>query len=167
VRELVVVVRAEAQHLRRDTEVGVPGHALGAPVLVPAGAVLGGHEELELHLLELARAEDEVGRGDLVPEALAHLGDAERWFLAARLEHIGEVHEHALGRLRPQVHLGAFALDGTGVGLEHEVEGPGLGEAVPGPAVRAHVRVFQMVLPEPALTHAAVHERVGEVGEVA
>jgi hypothetical protein len=32
---------------------------------------------LDLHLLELAGAEDEVARGDLVAEGLADLGDAE------------------------------------------------------------------------------------------
>ena len=35
-------------------------------------------EELDLHLLELARAEGEVPRRDLVAKALADLGDAER-----------------------------------------------------------------------------------------
>ena len=35
-------------------------------------------EELDLHLLELARAEREIPRRDLVAKALADLGDAER-----------------------------------------------------------------------------------------
>ena len=47
------------------------------PVLVPllVGARLA--EELQLHLLELAGAEDEVARRDLVAEGLADLADAE------------------------------------------------------------------------------------------
>jgi hypothetical protein len=42
-------------------------------------------EELHLHLLELAGAEDEVARRDLVAERLADLRDAERRLLAARV----------------------------------------------------------------------------------
>ena len=48
-------------------------------------ASCGRHEELHLHLLELARAEDEVAGGDLVAEGLADLGDAERRLLAREL----------------------------------------------------------------------------------
>ena len=59
-------------------------------------------EELDLHLLELARAEREVARRDLVAEALAHLGDAERHADARAVEHVLEVDEDALGRLGPQ-----------------------------------------------------------------
>src|SRR5690606_40871600 len=84
----------------------------GAPVLEPGVGLLRRHEVLELHLLELARPEDEVAGGDLVAERLAHLGDAERRPLAGGLEHVAEVDEHALRRLRPQVDLVAGALDG-------------------------------------------------------
>ena len=104
---------------------------------------------------------------DLVAEALADLGDAEGRLLAAGLQHVGEVHEHALRRLGPQVDLGALALDRAGVGLEHEVERPGLGEAVLGVAVRAHPGIVQVVLAEAVLAHPAVDERIGEVGQVA
>ena len=82
----------------------------------------GRHEELELHLLELAGAEDEVVGRDLVAEALADLGDAERRLLARGLQHVGEVGEHALRRLGAQVGLGAGALDRARLGLEHQVE---------------------------------------------
>ena len=53
-----------------------------APVVEPlkVGARLA--EELELHLLELAHAEDEVARRDLVAEGLADLADAERQLFA-------------------------------------------------------------------------------------
>jgi hypothetical protein len=44
------------------------------PLLVGAGL----DEELHLHLLELAGAEDEVARRDLVAERLADLPDPER-----------------------------------------------------------------------------------------
>ena len=43
--------------------------------LLPGVALF--NEVLHLHLLELTGAEDEVPRGDLIPERLAHLGDPE------------------------------------------------------------------------------------------
>ena len=54
------------------------------PVLVPLLVGAGLDEELHLHLLELAGAEDEVARRDLVAERLADLADAERRLLARR-----------------------------------------------------------------------------------
>ena len=59
-------------------------------------------EELDLHLLELARAEGEIARRDLVAKALADLGDAERNAHARAIEHVLEVDEDALGRFGPQ-----------------------------------------------------------------
>ena len=131
VRQLVVVVGAQAQHLGGDAVLDVPVQPLVAPVLVPVGRLGRRHEELEFHLLELAGAEDPVLRGDLVAEALADLGDPERRLLARRLQHLAEVGEHALRRLGAQVGIGAGALDRAGLGLEHQVELAGLGEAVP------------------------------------
>ena len=60
VRQLVGAVRAQLQVVGPDAEVGVPAHPLLHPALVPLGGVGRRHEELDLHLLELARAEDEV-----------------------------------------------------------------------------------------------------------
>jgi hypothetical protein len=45
-------------------------------------------EELHLHLLELAGAEDEVAGRDLVAERLADLRDAERRLLARVVMHV-------------------------------------------------------------------------------
>ena len=114
VAQLVGVVRAQRQHVGRDAEVDVPLQAGVAPVLVPLRALGGRHEELELHLLELAGAEDEVAGRDLVAEALADLGDAERRLLAAGLQHVDEVDEHALRGLGAHVDLGAGALHRAG-----------------------------------------------------
>src|SRR4029079_3008080 len=102
-RELLGVVRAQAQTLAVDAEPDVPLEALLAPVLVPLLRLVGRHEELHLHLLELERAEDEVAGGDLVTERLADLRDAERRLATRELEHVLEVEEDALGRLRTQV----------------------------------------------------------------
>ena len=109
------------------------------------------HEVLHLHLLELTGAEHEVAGRDLVAERLADLGDAEGRLLPRGLEHVLEVEEHALRRLGPQVHLVPGALHRAGVGLEHEVELPSLGEGAVLPAARAGVRVVELVEPEPLL----------------
>ncbi len=133
---------------------------------------LGGrHEVLDLHLLELARAEDEVLRRDLVAERLAHLRDAEGRPLARELEHVLEVDEDALGGLGPQVDGGALVGDRTHVGLEHQVELARLGQVAA--ADRAlqlalRLRLAQVVLAEALLAFAqALHERVAEARQMA
>src|SRR5207247_7010508 len=77
VGELLLRVLVEAQVLLADAQIGVPPEPGGDPMLVPflVGAWL--DEELHLHLLELAGAEDEVARCDLVAERLADLPDPE------------------------------------------------------------------------------------------
>src|SRR5205814_6853824 len=119
-----------AQVLRVHAEVEVPVEAVFDPALVPrfvaqlAGLEHRGRldEELNLHLLELARAEDEVAGGDLVAERLADLRDAERQLAPRRLQHVVEVDEDALRRLRTQVRDRRVLLHGPHEGLEHEVE---------------------------------------------
>ena len=168
VRQLVGVVLAELEHVLGDAEVEVPAHPLLAPVLEPLLALLGRHEELELHLLELPGAEGEVAGRDLVAEGLADLGDAERRLLARRRLHRREVHEDALGRLRAAGRR-STASSSTGptwvlnirLKLRASVKlslAPQLGQA---PDAR------QLVLPEPLLAVAAVDQGVGEGGHVA
>ena len=98
------------------------------PVLEPLRRLVGRHEVLHLHLLELARAEDEVAGRDLVAKRLADLGDAERRLLARELEDVLEVDEDPLRRLGAQVGLRARVLDRADVRLEHQVELARLGE---------------------------------------
>ncbi len=124
-------------------------------------------EELELHLLELAGAEDPVLRRDLVAEALADLGDAERRLLARRLQDVREVGEHPLRRLGPEVGVGAGSFDGTGLGLEHQVELARLGEALLRLAIRADVGVIELVEAKALLALGAVDEWIAEVRQVA
>ena len=143
----------------------VPLHALVLPVVVPLGTFRRRNEELQLHLLELSRTKDEVAGGDLITETLSHLRDAEWGFLAAGGEHIGEVHEHALGGLGPQIHLGARPLDRPGVGLEHQVERARLGECAAFHLLGAVTRV-ELVLSETTLADRAIHEWVTEVRQV-
>ncbi len=103
------------------------------PVLVPLGVGAGLDEELHLHLLELARAEDPVLRRDLVAEALADLADAERRLLARGAEDVREVDEDALRGLGAEVVHALLVVDGAEEGLEEAREvlrlGPGSGLA--------------------------------------
>ncbi len=126
--QLVGLVIAQAQMVGTQAELHVPVQACPTPVLVPAVALVRRDEELHLHLLELARAEDEVAGRDLVAKRLADLRDAERRLLAGELQHVLEVHEDALGGLRAQVHRRAGLLHGPHRRLEHEVEVARLGE---------------------------------------
>src|SRR5690349_7141150 len=155
----------------------VPDPALLHPVLVPGLVLARLDEELHLHLLELTGAEDEVARRDLVAEGLADLGDAEGRLLAGEAEHVLEVDEDALRRLRSQVDLRALARDRADVGLEHQVELARLGELAAalraaqlgaGVAALGFDRLTQMVLAPALLALAqALDERVGEAFEVA
>src|SRR6185295_7386253 len=118
VGELVGRVRARAQPVVPEAELAVEREPLGLPVLEPLLALARVHEELELGLLELARAEREVARIDLVAERLADLGDAERDLLAPRLAHALEVVEDRLAGLGAQIgDLGAL-LRRSNPGLE-------------------------------------------------
>ena len=202
VGELLLRVLPEPQVVGLDPVAPVPAEPLVDPVLVP---VLVGRlpvhrlarvdEELQLHLLELARPEDEVPRGDLVPEAPADLRDAEGELPPHRLEDVLEVDEHPLGGLRTEIGHRRLVLDGTEEGLEHHVELARLrqralaaerAEGSPRLAVLARLArrdlelvVFlgraivdprlgvEVVRPEPPLALPAVDHRVGEPLEVA
>ena len=60
-------------------------------------------EKFQFHLLELARAEGEIARRDLVAERLADLRDAERHFLPRGFQHIFELRENRLRGFRAEI----------------------------------------------------------------
>src|SRR5439155_24766704 len=107
-----------------DTEVRVPAAPHGEPLDEEAWSIGRSAEVLHLHLLEPARAEDEIARRDLVAEGLPDLRDAERQLPARRLLHVIEVHEDALRRLGPQPRDRCGVLHRPDERLEHEVEAP-------------------------------------------
>lgn len=182
VGQLLLRVVVPADVLLADAEVAVPVPPLGHPVLLPLLVLARLDEELHLHLLELARAEDEVARRDLVAEGLAHLRDAERGLLARSRLHLGEVGEDALGGLGAQERLRAGVLGRAEVGLQHAGELLGLGELALHTAVGAVdvgktigrraavlglVRLFQVVGALALVAGGALGERVGEGRDVA
>ena len=93
VGQLLVVM--EAVVLRAHPQVHMPLHAGLFPLGEPVELRTGLDEELHLHLLELAHAEDELPGHDLVAESLADLRDAERNLHAAGLLDIEVVDENA------------------------------------------------------------------------
>ena len=112
----------EAVVLRAHPQVHVPLHAglfpLGEPVELRAGL----DEELHLHLLELAHAENELPGHNFVTESLANLGDTERNLHAAGLLDIQIVDKNTLSGLRTQVDEVGAVGRGTHGGGEHKVE---------------------------------------------
>src|SRR3712207_3456461 len=180
VRQLLLRVLEVPQVVRRDPEVGVPAGALVDPVLVPLLVAARLDEELHLHLLELAGAEDEVARRDLVAEGLADLADAERRLLPRGAHDVGEVDEDALRGLRAQVVQPRLVLDGAEVGLEHHVEvarlGPlaghaavragDLGQALRQPTLLRLEGLLEVVGPEALVAVLALRQRVGEHADV-
>ena len=159
-------MRRQPQVLRSQPQVDVPAKALLHPVLVPALRLLRPHEELDLHLLELPRPEDEVPRVHLVAERLPDLRHPERQLPAGARQHVLEVDEHPLRRLRPQIDDARLVLHRPGERLEQQVEHPRLGELPDGAAVRAAV-VLDLVGAEAGLAVAAVDHRVRERRHVA
>src|SRR5258706_9067812 len=103
------------QILRAHAERDVPVVTALAPVSIPVGRLACAAEEFDLHLLELATAEREIARVDLVAERLADLPDSERDAHACRVAHVLEVHENPLRRFWPQASDARVVLEGPDV----------------------------------------------------
>ena len=128
VAQLFRVVVAQPQPLAGQSQIQIPLIAPVAPERVPLGRRVGMAEELDFHLLELARAEREIPRRDLVAKALAHLRDTERHADPGAVEHVLEVDENTLCRLGPQERRALLARQRADVRLEHQVELARFGE---------------------------------------
>src|SRR5690625_2258027 len=165
-----------AQVVRIDAQIDEPLPAGLDPFGEVAVGLLGRGEVLDLHLFELAGAEDEVARCDLVAERLADLADAEGWLHAGGGHHVQEVHEDALSGLRTQVVQAGLVVDRPEIGLDQAREllrigvlatvaavGAGhLGQATLGgtPLLRLEA-LDQMVLTETVVAALALHQRGG------
>src|ERR1035437_9212327 len=165
-------VLMELQPRLVEPEPAVPGHAGSPPLLEPLHIGAGLDEELHLHLLEFARAEDEIPRRDFVAECLPDLRDAERHFLPRRLLHVEEIHVRSLGRFGTQVDRGGGVFHRAHVRLEHQVKLTRLRQLALAVLARLlarlprAVRVLQLVGAKAALAEFAVHERIDEPTDV-
>ena len=168
----------QAQVLLLHAKADEPVVAVGPPILEPLQVRVRLAEELQLHLLKLPDAEDEVAGGNLVAEALAYLAHAEGELAACGALDSGEVHEDALGSLGPEIDLVGGVLGDALVGLEHEIEAADVGEVVLA-APRAGDLLFpdeghQVLLGhglhvhvQAVLTDKALHQLVGPVAHLA
>ena len=168
-RQFFFAVMAKPQHVTGYPKAHVPLEALIAPILEPPLGIVGRDVVLELHLLELPRAENKVAGSDLVAERLADLSGAKRRLQVLGLKDVGKIDEMTLRSFRAQVGHRPVVLDRADEGLEHEVERPRVGE-IRTPAVGTfELALFgrrQLVRPPALLAGAAVDERVGEILQV-
>src|SRR5215469_4333200 len=166
VGKLFRTMRMPAQILETHAEVQIPVPALPAPIFKPLLFAVGIDEELHLHLLELARAENKVSGTDFVAESLTDLRDAEWYSLAHASLHILEIDIDTLRCLRAQVDERGIFFYRTHIGLEHEVKFARLGECAFHSAIGADRRItthFRHVIgAKAALTVGAVHQRIGK-----
>ena len=124
--KLIGVVLADTEVVFGDACADEPVEAVLHPLVKPFLVAAWLDKVFDLHLLELAGAEDEVAHGNLVAERLAYLRDAEGQLLARGVQDVEEVDEDALRGLGSEVGLRGVVLHGTEEGLEHEVEHAGV-----------------------------------------
>ena len=175
---------AHTQSLGRNAVRLVPLESAWQPLFeCGRSGLVGAHEHLQLHLLKLAHAEDEVSWADLVAERLADLGDAERDLLARRIAHVLVLHIGALRRLGAKVDNRGILFNGAHEGLEHQVEAARRGErAFAIWALQAHLgddfgvgelrsgevaRAWQFVEAVASLAGGALNEWIAEGADVA
>src|SRR5882672_1657504 len=99
VGQLLFWLFIQTQIVCRDAETGEPVVAGINPFLMRPLVFAGTDEVFHLHLLELARAENEVAGSDFVAKRFANLRDAERKFAPAGRQHVEKINEDALRRL--------------------------------------------------------------------
>jgi hypothetical protein len=119
---LVLGLLARTQLVALDAQRLVPAQPHVAPILIPLLRFVGMAEELDLHLLELARAEGVVARVDLVAKSLTDLGNAERHLHPRRVHHVLEVGKNTLGGLGTEIGHVRSILQCTNIRLKHQVE---------------------------------------------
>ena len=130
VGKLLFFVLVQAELVGRQADGFVPLQPFCDPGLVPVGVGAGLDEELQFHLLEFPAAEGEVARVNFVAKRLADLRDAERNLLPGHAEDVLELNKNHLGGFRAEVDLVGIILYRAGMGLEHEIELPGLSVVV-------------------------------------
>src|SRR5215469_10529901 len=116
--------------LAPNAVIDIPVEPFIDPVFEPSRLVsrIRLNEKFHLHLLELARAKNEIARRDLVAERFAYLRHTERQLHALRIHYVGKAEKDALGGLGAQIYLVRAVLHRTHEGLEHQVEAACLGQ---------------------------------------
>ena len=190
--QLLRAMVTQAEFLVVKAEPEQPLVAELAPIGEPFEVCAGLAEKLQLHLLELAHAEDEVAGRDLVAEGFADLPYAEGHALPGGALHVLEVDKDALRRLGAEIDGVRRILGDALEGLEHQVEladGSEIGLAAHGTddallldeilhllvrpagdaaldALLCHIVLDEVVRAVTGLAGLAVHERIGEAADV-
>src|SRR5579859_1982295 len=165
VRQFVRAVRAEAQAIFVVDDALVPLETPLLPVIEPLLHLAGMHKELQVPLLELALAEEEVAGRDLVAESFPDLADAKGYRYARGFQHVVVVQVDVLAGFAAQVGLHALALNHADVGFHHQIELARLGQfaAADRAFVLPEVLFGQVIDAETAFAVLAVHQAVNEV----
>src|SRR6266516_2027865 len=106
----------------------VPLEAVLFPVVEPLLHLAWMHKELQIPLLELALAEQEIPWCDFVAESLPDLADTKGNLHARGLQHIVIVQVDVLASLTAQVGLHTLALNNADVRFHHQIERARLSE---------------------------------------
>ena len=127
--ELISRMLARAEPLWRNAVRLVPLKPAWKPLIKSGGrTLLWSHEHLQLHLLKLAHAEDEVPWADLVTEGLPDLRNTEWNLLPCSIANILVLNICTLCRLWAQVDDRGIFLHWAHEGLEHQVEATRCGQ---------------------------------------
>ena len=184
VGQLVGGMFTHAQSLWRNAVRLVPLESSWQPFFeCCGGSLVWAHEHLQLHLLKLAHAEDEVSWADLVAERLADLGDAERDLLSRRITHVLVLHVGALRRLGAEIDHRGILFNRAHEGLEHQIESArSCQRALAVRALQAHLgndlgvgklrggevtRSWEFVKSIPSLAGGALNKWIAEGADVA
>src|SRR5437879_13728521 len=98
----------------------VPLEAFFLPVVKPLLHLTGVDEELQVPLLELALAKQEVTGSDLVTEGLTDLADTKRNLHTRGLDNVVKVEVDVLASLTAQVGIHPLTHDDTKIGPHQE-----------------------------------------------
>src|SRR5439155_25865703 len=102
-RKLAFLMIAQAQAIFGNAQRMPPLHALRLPEFIPFLRFIRMAEPLHLHLLKLARAENEIPRRDFIAKAFSNLRHTEWDFHARGVDDVLEVQEDSLSSFRAQI----------------------------------------------------------------
>ena len=124
-RQLFLRLFVKAQVAGRDADIEKPLPARIDPFLVRLFIFAGPDEIFHLHLLELARAKDEIAGGDLVAKRFADLRHTEGQFTPAGIQHVEKVYKDALRGFGTQIdeRIGVILCRSADVRAKHQIEG--------------------------------------------
>ena len=126
--QLIQVVVSQPQVFLGQADGQQPLMAEGTPIVKPFQIGSRFAEEFHFHLLKFPDPENEIARGDLIPERFSDLPDAEGKLLSHGALYIHKVHKNALGRFGTEIHRVLGVLGYTLESFEHQVELPDVGE---------------------------------------